>query len=78
MNNSMDNNILNKIYNSYIIVNEMLNDRGFQTKNVLDLVNFNKQIENNFNDIYYKNKDECIYVFIFKENKIQKKILLNM
>jgi len=76
MNNSMDNNILNKIYNSYIIVNEMLNDRGFQTKNVLDLVNFNKQIENNFNDIYYKNKDECIYVFIFKENKIQKKNII--
>ena len=72
----MDNNILNKIYNSYIIVNEMLNDRGFQTKNVLDLVNFNKQIENNFNDIYYKNKDECIYVFIFKENKIQKKNII--
>ena len=47
MDNSMDNNILNKIYNSYIIVNEMLNDRGFKTKNVLDLVNFNKQIENN-------------------------------
>lgn len=76
MNNSMDNNILNKIYNSYIIVNEMLNDRGFETKNVLDLVNFNKQIENNFNDIYYKNKDECIYVFIFKENKIQKKNII--
>ena len=76
MNNSMDNNILNKIYNSYIIVNEMLNDRGFQTKNVLDLVNFNKQIEKNFNDIYYKNKDECIYVFIFKENKIQKKNII--
>lgn len=76
MDNSMDNNILNKIYNSYIIVNEMLNDRGFQTKNVLDLVNFNKQIENNFNDIYYKNKDECIYVFIFKENKIQKKNII--
>ena len=72
----MDNNILNKIYNSYIIVNEMLNDRGFETKNVLDLVNFNKQIENNFNDIYYKNKDECIYVFIFKENKIQKKNII--
>ena len=76
MDSSMDNNILNKIYNSYIIVNEMLNDRGFQTKNVLDLVNFNKQIENNFNDIYYKNKDECIYVFIFKENKIQKKNII--
>ena len=76
MNNSMDNITLNKIHNSYIIVTEMLSDRGFQIKNTLDLLNFNKEIEKNINEVYYKNKDECIYFLILKENKIQKKDII--
>ena len=76
MNNSMDNNTLNKIYNSYVIITEMLSDRGFQIKNTLDLLNFNKEIETNINEVYHKNKDECIYFLILKENKIQKKDII--
>jgi DNA-directed RNA polymerase subunit H (RpoH/RPB5) len=76
MNNSMDNNTLNKIYNSYIIITEMLTDRGFKIKNTLDLITFNKEIETNINEVYYKNKDECIYFLILKENKIQKKDII--
>lgn len=76
MNNSMDNNTLNKIYNSYTIITKMLTDRGFKINNILDLITFNKEIEININEVYYKNKDECIYFFILKENKIQKKDII--
>ena len=75
----MDNKILNKIYNSYVIVTEMLEDRGYQITTILDLINFNKKIDNDINkinEIFYKNKDECIYLLILKENKVQKKDIL--